>query len=132
MTPEEQATIARQQALGNLVRQQSQGGQQLPPPQAQPGQPANGDNEAIQRAIDAIKNGTVPMQGQGQPSPAPQPPVNDPNLNANQPGQPQPSTPPPASNPEQTMQQNPQNLVDALKQKSRQQQLDDLMNAAKQ
>ena len=41
-------------------------------------------------------------------------------------------SPSPTPNPEATMQQNPQNLVNALKGTSREQQLQDLLNAAKQ
>jgi hypothetical protein len=79
------------------------------------------DDIAIMNAINAVKNGTA----------AQQPAANSPNLNANQQGQPQPSTQPPALNPgqsdaSQTMQTNPQNLINALQGQSRQNQLDQL------
>lgn len=63
---------------------------------------------------------------------APPTPGNSPTINVNQVGQGLPPSPSPTPNTEQTMQQNPQNLIDALKQKSRQQQLQDLMDAARQ
>lgn len=42
------------------------------------------------------------------------------------------AAPSPSPNPEDTMQQNPTNLINAMQGKSREQQLQDLLNAAKQ
>lgn len=81
-----------------------------------PGEMTQEERDAMMRAIEAVKN-----RGITEPSVAAKPEVAS--------ATPSPSPAPDAS---QTMQQDPSNLDSALKRKSQQQQLDELLKAARQ